>query len=540
MRVSKMFGKPKKTVKDTAPDQETHATRASLELLYHTSREFASALDLRTVLQRVLFLSVQYAGAMSGSIIILDEHGTPIDSALIFGNQFRDNPTHQLRVTLEHGLAGWVVRTRAAALVLDTSRDDRWLHRPDDAPEQTGPKSAVSAPILAHNKLVGVITLVHPQPGTLTNDHLELLQAIAGQAGIAIHHAQLYLSLQAAHERYRELFEDSIDPIFVTDWHGGMIEANRMALSSSGLQEENFRKSSILDLHAVNWDTVGENFSDLSDGKTATYESCLYNAQGRQIPVQIQVHRVLIDGVAHLQWILRDITERKDLDRLREDLVSMIYHDLRSPLGNIVSSMDILDSLLEGDAVDGPRALVNIAMRSTERIERLTESLLDISRLEAGQPVGERKFVTPQLLLTDACEAIMPIARNKKQSLEIVSADDLPQIWVDSDMIRRVLINLLENAVKYTPSEGTLKAGVGQERDTVVFFVEDTGPGISELDQKRIFDKYTRLSSSPGLKSIGLGLAFCRLAVDGHGGKIWVQSEPGSGSRFSFSVPVQE
>jgi len=533
-----MFSKVPKAGATRNIDQETPTERASLELLYHTSREFASALDLKTVLQRVLYLSVQYAGAMTGSIIVLDEHETPIDSALIIGSQFRDHSTQQLRVTLENGLAGWVVRSRKAALVLDTSQDERWLHRPDDAPDQTGPKSAVSTPILAHDQLVGVITLVHRQPRTLTNDHLELLQAIAGQAGVAIQHAQLYRSLQAAHQRYRELFEDSIDPIFVTDWQGNMLEANRMALRSSGIDEAKTSQFSILDLHEVNWEAVGDKFSNLLDGRTATYESNLVGLSGNKVPIQVQVHRILIEEKPHLQWIFRDITERKGLDRLREDLVSMIYHDLRSPLTNIVSSMDILDTLLEGDKEDGPRALVNIALRSAERIKRLTESLLDVSRLEAGQPLGERQWISPQELLRDAVDAILPIARNKKQNLEIAMDDDLPRVWVDSDMIRRVLINLLENAVKFTPTEGNINTGICQEEAGLLFFVEDTGPGISETDQQQIFNKYSRLENSRGLKGYGLGLSFCRLAVEAHGGSIQVNSIPGNGSRFSFMLPA--
>jgi signal transduction histidine kinase len=202
--------------------------------------------------------------------------------------------------------------------------------------------------------------------------------------------------------------------------------------------------------------------------------------------------------------------------------------------------MDILDTLFEGDSSSGPRALVNIALRSTERIERLTEALLDISRLEAGQPLGERQWVSPQALLTDAYDAILPIALNKKQIVEMIVPESLPQVWVDNDMIRRVFINLLENAVKYTPYEGTLKAGIIQEADGVEFFVEDTGQGIPEEDQQRIFNKYTRLQTNPGLKSLGLGLAFCRLAVEAHGGKIQVHSVPGKGSRFSFKLPVAE
>ena len=199
-------------------ETRTETTRASLELLYEIGREVAAALDLRLVLHRLLFLSMKNVGAISGSIIVLDENGQPVESAFLIPGQAHDTTALQLRVTYEHGMAGWVARNQQAVLIPDTSKDDRWLRRPDDAEDRTGPKSAVSAPIMALEKLVGVITLVHPRPNFFSSDHLDLVKAIANQAGTAIRHAQLFESLQAAHRRYRELFEDSIDPIFITDW----------------------------------------------------------------------------------------------------------------------------------------------------------------------------------------------------------------------------------------------------------------------------------------------------------------------------------
>jgi sigma-B regulation protein RsbU (phosphoserine phosphatase) len=165
--------------------------RASLELLYDISREFAAALDLRTVLHRVIMLSMKTVGAVSGSIIVLDDLGQPVDSAFLLRGQPHDQNTLRLRLTYERGLAGWVGRRRVAALIKDTSKDERWYQRPDDALDRTGPKSAVSAPIMGREQLVGVITLVHPQPGFFTQEHLELFQAIADQAGVAILNARL-------------------------------------------------------------------------------------------------------------------------------------------------------------------------------------------------------------------------------------------------------------------------------------------------------------------------------------------------------------
>ena len=173
-----------------------HNTRASLELLYDISREIAAALDLRTVLERVLLLSSENVGAISGSIIVLDEDGQPVDAAFITGNQFHENAAPQLRITFEQGLAGWVSRNRQATLISNTSQDERWIHLPDDSTKSIGPKSAISVPIFARDQLVGVVTLVHPTPDFFTHDHLALLQAIADQAGVAVLNAQLYAESQ--------------------------------------------------------------------------------------------------------------------------------------------------------------------------------------------------------------------------------------------------------------------------------------------------------------------------------------------------------
>ena len=180
----------------TMADKSLATDRASLELLFDISREFAAALDLRTVLHRVVMLSMKTVGAVSGSIIVLDDLGQPVDSAFLLRGQPHDQNTLRLALTYERGLAGWVGRHRQAVLILDTSKDERWFQRPDDAADRTGPKSAVSAPILAREQLVGVITLVHPQPGIFTQDHLELFQAIADQAGVAILNARLYAESQ--------------------------------------------------------------------------------------------------------------------------------------------------------------------------------------------------------------------------------------------------------------------------------------------------------------------------------------------------------
>ncbi|NOY98605.1 MAG: GAF domain-containing protein [Chloroflexi bacterium] len=681
-------------------------TRALLELLYRVSREVATALDLRTVLQRVLYAAIDNVGGERGSIVVLDDSGRPLDATIVYGKRFHDHTTQQLRVTVERGLAGWVVRHRKAALVPDTSKDERWLRRPDDSVEKSGAKSAICVPLLAREKMVGVLTLVHSLPNAFGPEHLELMQAIADQAGIAvlnarlytesqrqarvmtalaegavtinaslqfedvlqrilnqtiqalqvetvalalvehssgdlvfraatgqnagniidrrvpigegivgkvaregrgmvipvvrdekrytetdrfggikaqavavapiqaqgkvigvleainpasgsfdpdallvmtgigslagttIQNAQLFEQLQVAHKRYRELFEDSIDPILITDWEGRILEANRMAVSLSGYDDKKFRSMSIDQIHEVNWGKIGLEFENLRTDETCNYESMLHRQDGKTVPVEVYVRRVQFEETDSLQWTLHDITERKELDTLRDDLTAMIYHDLRSPLANVVSSLDVLSGMLAGKDNQALESLLTIATNSTARIQRLVSSLLDINRLESGQPIVAQQSVSPAALVEDALKAVSTAAESRRQTLQSNLPADLPNVWVDEDMIRRVLINLLENATKFSPVDGKIGVGAKADGDWVSLWVQDNGPGISPEDQERVFDKFTRLKGKNKPAGLGVGLAFCRLAVEGHGGRIWVESQPEQGSRFCITLPV--
>jgi PAS domain S-box-containing protein len=689
---------------------EKGGDRASLELLYHISRELASALDLPTVLERVLRLSVQNVGAANGSLIVLDKRGDPLDSALLIGPQVHGAVTQQLQVMLERGLSGWVARNLQPALVVDTLQDERWLQTPAEVGDAS-PKSAVSAPILARDELVGVMTLVHPTPGFFTAEHLSLVQAIAGQAGsailnarllaesqqkarvmsalaesaasitsslqledvlqrileetsqalqvesvslaliepdgqelvfraasgeggeklrgvrlamgqgvagwvaqegrgviipdvlkekrffpevdrqtgfhtralacapmrdrgqvigvleavnpqngtfdpddllvltgigslagTAIRHAQLFERLQAAHQRYRELFEDSIDPILITDLEGRIQEANRQASRLSGLPAETIRGLNIHDLGITQEERVGAGYEKIPPGEPLfleplSYESNLDVPNREPVPVQVYTRRVSIDGHLHLQWILHDLTERKKLDTWQDDLLAMIYHDLRSPLSNVVSSLDMLEMVLPLEDYPAVSSVLGIASRSTQRIQRLTNALLDIRRLEAGHPVGDRQLIAPRTLAEEAADAIQP---GKGHRIEIDIPTELPQVYVDGELVRRVLINLLENAIKYAPPSSTITLGACDRQGEVEMWVQDSGPGIPITERERIFEKYTRVELPNRPKGLGLGLAYCRLAVEGHGGRIWVESEPGKGSCFRFTLPVKD
>lgn len=268
-----------------------------------------------------------------------------------------------------------------------------------------------------------------------------------------------------------------------------------------------------------------------------TYESSVSKEDDSHVPIEVHARRIEFEEADAIQWILRDITQRKELDGLRGDLTSMIYHDLRSPLANISSSLDILYTMVPEQERETVLTIIKIAENSTERIQRLVNSLLDVNRLESGQPVVNQKPVEALGLIQQAVVDMQPVADGRRQKLESVLPVSLPPIWVDEDMARRVLINLVENSSKFTPTEGEIQVGAQHEDSWVHLWVKDTGPGIPPAEQERVFDKFTRMrgSNKPGL---GIGLAFCRLAVQGHGGNIWIESDSGRGATFHFTFPV--
>ncbi len=514
-------------------------TKSSLELLLTISRELATTLELREALSKVILLSMQNVGAERGSLIAINANQDPIESVIITeGNRVVPTTKEQALTILEKGLAGRVMKTQQPVWIEDTSRDERWLQRPDDAVEKSGAKSAMCLSLKARDRLVGVLTIVHPQPNYFNEEQFALLQTIADLAGMTIHNAALFDSLQASNQRYLELFEDSIDPIFITDLHGRIIEVNRQGRECIG-SLDSLNEYKMGDFHTINWQEVGEDFIHLMAGNTANYESEMECLVQKLIPVDIHVRKVIVNDLEVFQWIVRDISERKALDSLREDLMAMIYHDLRSPLANIVSSLDILNVLLPQDDSQ-IKPVFQIAVRSTERMQRLINSLLDIKRLESGQPITNLKPISPKALIMESVETVEPISISKHQTIVQILPARVPSIEADENMLKRVIVNILENAIKFSPLEGKIEIGCQREGKQLLLWVKDTGPGIPDDARDRIFNKFTRLQAKQFPKGIGLGLAFCKLAVGAHGGKIWVESVSGQGSQFNILLPLKQ
>ncbi len=251
------------------------------------------------------------------------------------------------------------------------------------------------------------------------------------------------------------------------------------------------------------------------------------------------------DGSA-LGWMLtwRDITEECRDARMREEVNHMMIHDLRSPMTAIIGSLTMLHDLLLEETIDPApyEDVLQIARNSSAGMLNLIESLLDIARVDQGGMALDRQTLPLPPIIDDACTSILSLAYSARVELAIDVPEDLPPVAIDAEKIRRVLVNLLDNGLRHTPADGhvTVHAHTSTGAKEVIVCVEDSGPGVPASERVRIFDKFVQLErrTANGYKGFGLGLAFCKLAVEAHNGRIWIDEAPGGGAAFCFSLPA--
>lgn len=254
---------------------------------------------------------------------------------------------------------------------------------------------------------------------------------------------------------------------------------------------------------------------------------------GTEVPVEIGLNPIETpEGLSTLASII-DITERKRLEELREDLTGTMVHDLRSPLAAILGALEFVGS---SDRLTGQQTeLIEIAQHNVQRLLDLINAILDISRLEQGAMPIERQPLRLAELVTEVLNLDAPLARDKGLVLVSTVPGEL-EAWADREVLRRVLQNLLGNSLKFTPPGGAIRVHAAAEGGMLRVAVSDTGAGIGDDIRERLFEKFAS-GRSPGRGS-GLGLAFCRLAVEAHGGSIRVDSPPGQGATFIFTLPI--
>jgi len=241
----------------------------------------------------------------------------------------------------------------------------------------------------------------------------------------------------------------------------------------------------------------------------------------------------------HVNTLRAENQHLMEIQRLQQETVDLIVHDLRNPLHVIVNALGVLNMSVPEEVLTANQELFSLVTNNTDRMIRLIDSMLDVSRMESGQAYLE---TAPANLLSLVQTVAQRVSRLLiKHSLTLtVDVPDLPDLLIDADMIDRVLANLLDNAIKFTPNHGTICICAARDGEQVVVRVSDTGRGVPHDQRQRFFERFAQVpGDQPRTRGFGLGLTFCRLAIEAHGGRIWVEDgENGVGTQFVFTLPI--
>ncbi len=254
----------------------------------------------------------------------------------------------------------------------------------------------------------------------------------------------------------------------------------------------------------------------------------------------VQTGRQLTREVSTLKSEKQQLLEAQ---QLREETGNFIIHDLRNPLGIINGVIQVLEMVLPEEVLDENHELLDAGKAAAGHMHRLVESLLDVSKMEAGEDQITPAPTDLRRLIAKAIQRVTPEMTLSSITLTTEIDGALPQqVMIDGEKIDRVLTNLLDNAIKYTPTKGQIQVIAERRGDQLAICVDDSGPGIPPEERERIFERFAQVKGRRARRrGFGLGLTFCQLAVEGHGGRIWV--EPGAddvGSRFIFTLPLVE
>jgi two-component system phosphate regulon sensor histidine kinase PhoR len=338
--------------------------------------------------------------------------------------------------------------------------------------------------------------------------------------------------------RAQAILNSMADGVIAVDRAGRVLLVNPVVEKVFGITQAESRGKSVIGV-IRNFELERLLQQALATREQVMRELVILTPEPRVFRVHITPLRGTDEGPGGVVALLRDITERRRLEQMRTEFVANVSHELRTPLTSI---RGFLETLLDG-AVEDPltaRRFLEIMVMETNRLTRLIDDLLQLSRLEDRRTVLRHERVDMATVVGRVVDIFQTRAQEKGVELGVEVEAHLPPVSGDPDMLAQVLVNLVDNAVKYTPEGGriTIRAGVVGGRLRVS--VADTGVGIPEESLSRVFERFYRVDKARAREQggTGLGLAIVKHIVEAHGGRVWAQSEVGRGSTFTFELPV--
>ncbi len=520
-----------------------------LVTLLDTSKTLASSLDTEEIIYNIAQKVKELIGADACTVFLLDRDAgilEPIVSLTAYPEEVM-----KIRLKLGEGITGHVALTGLGEYVNDAGLDHRSLEVPGTPYEES--ESLLCVPLIAREEVIGVMTLGRLGGEIFADRDLQLVTLFAGQVAGSIENARLFdrvlSSISIAEEHRRKLdaiFASIADAIVVTDMGLRVVEVNPAAEKMLGRQAE-----SIINRHVrsiIETPTLHETFekasSMLQDKDVAEFELAVNPPDEGG---KTGYYRVLVNAVANpagerVGYVatFRDVTESKELTFLKENFIANVSHELRTPLTSIIGSAELI--IADDKAGTFPYSqFVRIIDKEARRLRELVDSILDFSLLETRRLELKIEPVDVNELAAETTTKYQQMADRNGISLEFDAGDDIPGTYVDPNLVRSALANLIKNAIQFNSAGGRVRVSTKVQNGDVALAVADDGPGIPQDQLDTIFSTFYQVdgSSTRIVGGTGLGLTIAKRAIESHGGRIDVSSEVGAGSTFTIVLPLR-
>ncbi len=505
------------------------------DYLLSISRAMTARLDLPSLLQLIIEKAVEMLRGEAGLIALLERdddfhirasYGLPARTPQLFAPLLTDIPLH---------LTNWPFPDLYARLQLVAATAGINL------------RQVVGLPLTLEDRLIGVIYVFRTRDTAFSANDRQVLSSFADQAAIAVRNATLYQQLAEEKRRLDAIIENSADGVLILDAQCRIQTMNRALAEITGWAPERAFGQPCSRVLALT-DAQGRNVCDTACPLEATspsdrleVEGDIMRRDGRRTSVSI-TYSPLYDSEGSLVNIIgsvHDVTRFREAEEMKAMFISVISHELKTPVALIKGYANTLrreDAHWDSKTVEESLGIID---EESDRLDRLINNLLEASRIQAGTLKMEMSDVRIPKLAAKAVERFRVQTTNHELQLDF--PPDFPSLVGDEERLQGVLYNLISNAIKYSPNGGTIRVGGRVGRDHVEVFVSDQGQGIPSEQQSRLFEPFYRVDSSLGRRTqgVGLGLFLSKAIIEGHGGRIWVESAPGKGSVFRFTLPLR-
>ncbi|MBN2008601.1 PAS domain-containing protein [candidate division KSB1 bacterium] len=345
-------------------------------------------------------------------------------------------------------------------------------------------------------------------------------------------------------QKTEALVESLTEPIIATNENDEIILMNQAAADVFDNHVYQWRDKSVPEI-ILNEQLVNVLQTDTAQTHAASGSDVLITIEkaGQHLYFRPRQTKI-VDAQGNVQGMVtlfHDIIRFKKLDEMKSDFIATVSHEFCTPLTSLNMTVDILSQQVVGPVNDQQGELLSAAKKDCDRLIKLVRELLDLSRLESGRYIMKLEPLNLHQVMNEFIGPLNLVVNDKKILLKIYISEALPLIHGDRQQLSWVITNLINNALRYTPEHGTIRLSAAQNDGMITIQVSDTGKGIPKEALATIFEKFVQIKKSsettPG--SVGLGLAIARQVVEQHGGAIWVDSEPGIGSTFTFTLPIQ-